>query len=298
MTYGVLPTGFNRKPLAVILAEIQEQLVTEFGPDVIQTPQSPLGQINGLMADMIAELWEIAEATHQSYDVNQAEGVRLEQLGKMRLLRRADGETDEAFRYAITNQDRARIDIPDIVRAVAGIPGVTYVQVFVNDTREIDEHLLPPNSVCVAVLGGDEQEIADTIRRYIVPGISTYGNTAISTNSGGFCRSMLILRPIVVPIELTIRVRLRRDVRGCPPPSPVVVRDLLVQELMHGERSLINGDNITDYRLRSVIESAFPNVEFVSFTGQRKDGGDENISVGFIELISLSAEDVLVLQEA
>ena len=59
--YGVQPTGFVRKPLAVILAEIESSLITEFGPGVIQTPQSPLGQINGTFADIMAEMWELFE---------------------------------------------------------------------------------------------------------------------------------------------------------------------------------------------------------------------------------------------
>ena len=40
--YGITKEGFIVKPLPVILAEIEALMITEFGPDVIQTPQSPL----------------------------------------------------------------------------------------------------------------------------------------------------------------------------------------------------------------------------------------------------------------
>jgi hypothetical protein len=42
--YGVLPTGYARKPLAVILAEIEQRMIDLFGPNVVQTAQSPLGR--------------------------------------------------------------------------------------------------------------------------------------------------------------------------------------------------------------------------------------------------------------
>lgn len=56
--FGVVPEGYVRKPISIILAEIEAAMATEFGPGVIQTSQSPLGQLNGLMADLIAEIEE------------------------------------------------------------------------------------------------------------------------------------------------------------------------------------------------------------------------------------------------
>ena len=75
-----------------------------------------------------------AEDVYQSYDPDQAEGIRLDTLAEIRLLERAEGEADPAFRLAISNQGRAR-NIQDIARAVAGIPGVYYYHVWVNDTN-------------------------------------------------------------------------------------------------------------------------------------------------------------------
>lgn len=296
MSYGVVPQGFSRKPLATILAEIESQMVTEFGPGVIQSAQSPLGQLNGLFANLVAQLWELGEDVYSSIDVDQAEGIRLDTLAKIRLLRRGSFEGDVDFRGAITNQGRARIDTQDIIRAVRGIPGVTYAQVFVNDNSEMDGNRLPPGTVCIAALGGDEEEIAAEMRRYIVPGISTYGNTYVSTNIDGFCRSIAILRPILVPTKLWINVRASRDNFGCPPPSPLAVRDGLLADYA-GERILLNGDDLTFFRIRSAIESRFPNIEVVSFQGERdgkKFGLNEPVEFGFIELATLKSEDVLV----
>lgn len=296
MTYGVQPTGFVRKPLPVILAEIEAGLITEFGPDVIQTSQSPLGQINGLMADLIAELWELGEATYQANDVDQAEGILLEVLGKIRLIGRASGESDAEYRAAISNAGRARNDVQDVIRALRSIPRVTYAQVFVNGGTTVDENGLQPGQVAVALIGGADEEVAQELRRYIVPGVMMYGNSEISAEIDGFCRSLYIIRPIPVPVELTINVRLSKDARGCPPPSAIGIRDGLLIDFA-GDRLLLNGDDLTFFRIRSAIESRYPNVEVVSFTGRRDDidqTPNEPVSIGFIEIATLAPSDVTV----
>jgi hypothetical protein len=297
MSYGVQPTGFVRKNLNTILLEIENAMVTEFGPDVIQTAQSPFGQINGLMADLITQLWETAEDVYQSYDVDQAEGTRLDGLATLRLMDRSFGETDLSFRNAITNQGRARVDINDLSRALKAIEGVTYCQVWIpgNSDEEIPE--VPAGYICVAILGGAPEEIAAVMREFVVPGISTYGNETVSATIDGYCRSMLILRPILIPVELVVAVTPRRDIMGCPPPSLIAVRDALYIGLYN---QLRNGDDITFYRVRQIIESAFPNVEVIGFQGMRDQAWsaiNAPVQIAFIELATV-ANDKIVVQLA
>ena len=149
--YGVQPTGFVRKPLTVILAEIEAALITEFGPDVVQTSQSPLGQLTGLFADLANEIWERAEDLYLSYDPEQAEGTRLDTLARIRLLSRGN-DSDEEMRRALTNNGQARIDLQDLSRAIGGLDGVTFHQVFTNETGEIDIEL-ERGTVAIAVIG-------------------------------------------------------------------------------------------------------------------------------------------------
>lgn len=297
--YGVVDTGFSRKPLQVVLAEVEAQLITEFGPDVIQTAQSPLGQLNGLYADMVTQLWEFAEEIYQSYDPDQAEGVRLDTLAKIRLLLRASGETDEDLRKAVTNVGRARIDIQDIARAVLGVTGVTYAHVFLNDTMEVDDNGMKPGAVAVAAIGGDDDEIAAELRRYVVPGISTFGNLAVSTTIDGFCRTFYVIRPIPIPVTLEITVAVNEDKQGCPPPSPTAIRDGLLSDFTTaGTRQLLNGDDVSMFRIRSAIESRFPNVEVLSFMGEREElpqETNEAVNIGFVEIADFSAENSITV---
>lgn len=289
--YGVQPTGYVRKPLSTILSEIEAQMVTEFGPGVIQTSQSPLGQINGLMADLISEVWELAEAVYQENDPDQAEGVNLEILGRLRLLNRG-AEDDAAFRRSITNQGRARIDLQDIARAVASIPGVIYSQVFSNDTATIDQNGLSPASVAVAVIGGDDDEIASTVRLYVVPGINTYGNVFVSTSIDGFCRTIGLVRPIIVPVTLVINVAVSKDQFGCPPPSPSAIKAALIS---NWEDTNVNGKDVTNFTVRSLIESRYPNVQVITMTASR-DGlpASSQSDIAFIEMSQLSPDNVTV----
>lgn len=293
--YGVQPTGFVRKPLAVILAEIEAANITEFGPGIIQTSQSPLGQVNGVFADLTAQLWEILADVYQSYDPDQAEGLRLDTLARLRILSRGVNESDADFRKAITNTGRARVDLQDLTRAVRGVDGVIYTQVFVNDTATTDANGMPPNTVAVAVIGGSDDEITRQMRDYIVPGISTYGNVSVSTEIEGFCRSFLIVRPITVAVTLAVEVRTRPDAFGCPPPSTGAIRDALVNGL-----ALLNGDDVTWFKIRSLVESVFPTVEVVSINGAR-DGNDLEsstinlpVAIDFLEIATFAVDDVTV----
>lgn len=292
--YGVQPTGFVRKPLSVILAEIEAAAMTQFGTSVIQTPQSPLGQLNGLFADYASQLWEMAEHVYQSYDPEQAEGNRLDTLGRLRLLSRNENEGDEDYRLAVTNNGRARIDIQDLSRAIAGLDGVTFVQVYINDTGELDENNLLPGTLAIAVIGGDDDEIAAAMRKYIVPGISTSGNTRISSTIEGFCRSFSVIRPTPVPLIFTITVRRGEDRLGCPAPSPSAIANSFVANMA----TLLNGEDITFYRVRQAIESQYSNVEVVSFVGERE--GTEyalntTVPIDFREIGTVAIDDVTMV---
>jgi hypothetical protein len=112
-TYGVTPQGFSRKRLPEILGDIETDMKTVFGNGVVLSPQSPLGQLNGLFSSLTAFAWELAEDAYQSYDPDQAEGIRLDQLGRIRLIARALGEADDSYRDAITNSGIARVDLAD-----------------------------------------------------------------------------------------------------------------------------------------------------------------------------------------
>lgn len=257
---------------------------------MIQTAASPLGQLNGLHADLAAAVWELALSVYQALDPDQAEGVNLERVGKLRLLSRSPGETDADFRQAITNASRARIDMSDLSQALSALSGVIYAQTFVNETDTTDADGIPRQHVALAVLGGDDDEIAQTIRAYVVPGIGTYGNTTIETTIEGFCRSISIIRPAEIAVEIEVDVIARPDRNGCPPPSALAIAAGLAEALTRTTRPR-NGQDVTEYLIRQAIESRYPNIEVDEVRANIKPGtiGAVPVAIGFFEIMKVVA---------
>ena len=295
MAYGVQPTGFVRKGLPEILEGMEAKAREVFGAGVIQTPQSPMGQLNGLLADIIAQEWEIAEATYQSYDPDQAEGLRLEQLARIRLLERALGETDPQLARAITNEDVARIGRADFYRAVRAIPGVTFARIYANDSNATDANGMPAHSVSVAVLGGNNAAIAQTARRFIVPGITSSGNVAVETVIDGFCRTINITRPAEIEVRLEVDVRKVNDLQGCPPPSNAAIAEAIVNGLT-GDNRPANGVAITNHLISRTLAAIHPNVEVVAVRGARglNAVGALPLTMTFVEIAAVALARVVI----
>lgn len=290
--YGVLSTGYSLKPLSVILAEIEAAMITEFGPGVIQTAQSPFGQINGLMASLIAEIEELNLDIYQSYDPDQAEGTRLDTLARMRQLDR-NYLTDAQFRKLITNNDIARIEIADLQNAVASVSGVTSARVWVNDTTDIDNNGMPSGSVCVAVVGGDDADIASTVAGYMPPGSSLFGNSYAGYTSKGYCRSIPILRPIDVPVQLAFSIRRASTVKGCQPPSTTAIAEAF---LIDWEENNFNGKDVSYHNVRYLLNQRWESVNLVSMATTRDSILTETASIAFIEISSIDDVAVTVIE--
>lgn len=295
-TYGTTPVGFVRKPLADILATIEEKAAEVFGAGVIQTPESPLGQLNGMMASILSTAWEIAEATYQSYDPDQAEGARLEQLARIRLLSRIAGEGDIDFRHAITNAGRARIDLADIERAVKDVNGVTWAKVFVNETGEIDDKGLEPHSIAVAVIGGDDLEVGAAIREYVVPGVSSYGNTTANVVVDGYCRPVSFVRPVALRTSLYVQIKRTSDRLGCPPPATGTLKTTIASQFA-GAMRLANGEPMTLHGVRLAASCTFPNIEILAAYAGLPPSTDAIVlpfRPSFFQMLTVAVEDIVV----
>ena len=293
MEYGVTSEGFVKKPLDVILREREDALITIYGAELIQTPQSPKGQENALTADLIADLWELAENIYLSNDPDQAEGIGLDSLGSLRNARRGV-DSDPEFRRVITNEDQARIDIQDISRSISGIDGVTYSRVFINDRGQFTSDGLSDGEIAVAVIGGDDQEIADALRLTIAAGLDTFGNARVESFIDGFCRSTNIIRPIESAPNLTLNVRRFTDSTNCPPPSLQDIKGAFIESW---NNSVVNGDDVDAFNIRRSLERIFSTVELVSFFAESENipaSLNSPFVVSFIERIIFTDEDVTI----
>lgn len=79
-TYGLTATGFVRKDLVTIKAEIDASLQAAFGMAIDLNPNEPLGQLCGILAEREALLWENAEDIYYSFYPDTAAAVSLDNL--------------------------------------------------------------------------------------------------------------------------------------------------------------------------------------------------------------------------
>ena len=300
MSYGVISTGYSRKPLTVILQELEDAMIATFGPAVIQSAQSPLGQINGLMANLSAQSWELGEDIYQASDPDVAEGARLDVLAKIRGVERPNGEGDVAFRRRVTNEGRRDTSARDLMATVAAVDGVTCSGVIINRSGLANSDCIPPHSIAVWAIGGDDAEIAAAILTEAVPGIGLYGNTLVEAiDAAGVCRSVQFIRPVAVPITLQVALALNPKICGCRPPSAAEVRDVLTTALACGEEcGFAAALPVTESMIRRPLAS-ISGAEVLSISGGR-DGaaaGPLPIQIGCFEIASLDPDDITVVYQ-
>lgn len=76
--YGVVPEGFNPKPLQDIKTDLEAAYRAVFGAGVDVSASSPFGQEIGIMAERLAELWSVGEAAYGSAFPDSATGASLD----------------------------------------------------------------------------------------------------------------------------------------------------------------------------------------------------------------------------
>jgi hypothetical protein len=79
-SFGVLSTGFVEKTLQDILTEIEDAEKDAFGAGTDVAPDAPLGQINGIVADQLAQLHELSGAIYRALYPDSAEDEALDNV--------------------------------------------------------------------------------------------------------------------------------------------------------------------------------------------------------------------------
>lgn len=77
-SYGVLSTGFNKKTRQEILDEVNARLKATISPNLNTESTSIIGQISGILADQIAEDWNVLEDIYLSQYPDSAEAASLD----------------------------------------------------------------------------------------------------------------------------------------------------------------------------------------------------------------------------
>lgn len=80
MAFGLSSTGFERKRLADIKQEIEDDLRATFGPYINTLPASVFGQLIGVIAERESSIWELSEDVYNSQYPDTAEGASLDNV--------------------------------------------------------------------------------------------------------------------------------------------------------------------------------------------------------------------------
>ncbi len=75
MAYGLTDDGFIRKPLSVILAEIEQRERDEISSALDVSSSSPIGQLNGTFAAQLDEMWALGQAVYAQWNPDMNTGA-------------------------------------------------------------------------------------------------------------------------------------------------------------------------------------------------------------------------------
>jgi uncharacterized phage protein gp47/JayE len=78
--YGLTTTGFVAKPLEIIKEEIEATERAEISPTINTSSASIVGQVNGIVASKVREIWELANAIAAALDPSAATAQQLDAL--------------------------------------------------------------------------------------------------------------------------------------------------------------------------------------------------------------------------
>lgn len=78
--YGVTENGFVRKPLDKIIESLNQRFIGKFGATFDVSPESPDGQVIGIVADEISTCWQQSEFGFNAYRPGAVSGVGLDNI--------------------------------------------------------------------------------------------------------------------------------------------------------------------------------------------------------------------------
>lgn len=78
--YGITDEGFKPKRLNLLLEELNDLIKSVYGDNFNVSPESPDGQVNGIISESNANLWELAEKSYNAFNPSAATGAALSNL--------------------------------------------------------------------------------------------------------------------------------------------------------------------------------------------------------------------------
>lgn len=125
-TYGLTPSGFVPKTLAIIAAEMDAALKAAFGPETDTSAETVFGQLIGIFSEREALLWELAEAVFNSAYPDLAEDIALDNAVALTGHTRFPATYTRILGVALTGTAGTVVDAGTIF-SVSGSPDIIFL---------------------------------------------------------------------------------------------------------------------------------------------------------------------------
>ena len=201
-------------------------------------------------------------------------------------------ETDEELRirFRNTKYERSSNILDSLYSALLSLDTVESVTIYENDTDITDSNNLPPHSFMAVVLGGDSEEIAETIWRNKPAGISSIGNTSVEIiDSQNYPRDINFQRPTAVPIYITMTLSTTPEY---PANGAELIRNAIVQ---FAKEEFGVGEDIIYSRLYTPINTVQGHEVESLFVGTYPSPtGEDSIDIDFDKIGTFNPINIIV----
>lgn len=200
-------------------------------------------------------------------------------------------ETDAEYRLRRTQTlQRSGAGTIEAIRAdVLNINGVTHAEVFENTSLSTDDDGLPAKSFRVLVLGGPDQQIADTIWKDKPAGIQSNGNTTIDiVDTMGYSHEINFSRPEEIPIVVVLNLTVDDSV------FPANGADLASIAIAAKGNKLGIGDDVHASPFLIASLDGIIGINGATLTIDKGDGPESSIDISKFEIASFDPDDVEV----
>ncbi len=194
-TYGVTSAGFVSKPLTEILTDIEDRQHSTISESLDVSATEPIGQINGIFADHIRQLWEVAEATYKSRYPDSASGDALDGVAAINAVSRV-GASSSTVTVGLYLTNGTTVPINSQVQI--GSDGEIW-----QTTAEVTNSTGYPATVDVEVESvntGPIQGLTNTIDT-IIPSISGWDSKASVENTNNETYNFSITRDLDIWVD-------------------------------------------------------------------------------------------------
>lgn len=184
--------------------------------------------------------------------------------------------------------------LESIYAAVAALSGVLRLAVYENDGDATDADGIPAHSISVVALGGNIEDIAETIAQKKTPGTGTYGDiSTLVTDERGVPSTINQFQLDVVPLAVEITIQALPGYTSVTGDAIKANVAAFISDLDIGEDSYLG----RLFGAASLTGEAAADTFYVTIVEQSRDGDPPaagNVTIAFNEAASCSVDDIVL----